>query len=89
MLGSWYLVMEKEIGSYEAKTHLPEILRRVEAGEHFTITIHGRAVADLIPSRMRNRVKTQSAVSNLLKIAEGRTTVADDGLADMRNQGRK
>ena len=88
-MGSWSLVMEKEIGSYEAKTHLPEILRRVKAGEHFTITIHGHAVADLIPSRMRNRVKAQSAVSNLLKMAEGRTTVADDDLADMRNQGRK
>ena len=30
--------MNEEIGSYDAKTKLPEILRRVEAGESFTIT---------------------------------------------------
>ena len=62
---------------------------QLRESEPFTITIHGRAVADLIPSRMKNRVKAQSAVSNLLKMAEGRTTVANDDLADMRNQGRK
>ena len=62
---------------------------QLRESEPFTITIHDRAVADLIPSRMKNRVKAQSAVSNLLKMAEGRTTVANDDLADMRNQGRK
>ena len=29
--------MQEEIGCYEAKTKLPEILCRVEAGEAFTI----------------------------------------------------
>ena len=43
--------MNEEIGSYDAKTKLPEILRRVEAGECFTITNRGKPVADLIPSR--------------------------------------
>ena len=31
-----------EIGAYEAKTHLSEILERVRKGEYFTITKHGR-----------------------------------------------
>ena len=37
------------IGAYEAKTHLPELLKRVESGEHITIARHGTPVAVLIP----------------------------------------
>jgi prevent-host-death family protein len=37
------------VGSYEAKTHLPELLRRVESGESITITKHGKPVARLVP----------------------------------------
>jgi prevent-host-death family protein len=39
----------QSIGAYEAKTHLPALLERVERGERFTITRHGRAVARLVP----------------------------------------
>ncbi len=41
--------MTTRIGSYEAKTHLPELLRKVRAGESFTITNHGTPVAELVP----------------------------------------
>jgi len=39
----------KTVGSYEAKTHLPRLLGRVEKGETITITRHGRPVAVLSP----------------------------------------
>jgi prevent-host-death family protein len=42
--------MKVEIGSYEAKTKLPELLRQVKTGKSFTITNRGEAVADLVPS---------------------------------------
>jgi prevent-host-death family protein len=42
--------MKTEIGAYEAKTRLPELLRQVKAGRSFTITNRGEAVADLVPS---------------------------------------
>ncbi len=42
--------MKIEIGSYEAKTRLPELLRQVKSGKSFTITNRGEAVADLVPS---------------------------------------
>ena len=42
--------MKTEIGSYEAKTKLPELLRQVKAGKSFTIPNRGEAVADLVPS---------------------------------------
>lgn len=38
-----------EIGAFEAKTRLSELLRKVEKGERFTITHRGRAVANLVP----------------------------------------
>lgn len=38
-----------EIGAYEAKTHLPQLLERVQRGERFVITKHGRPVAELAP----------------------------------------
>ena len=37
------------VGAYEAKTRLPELLGRVSRGERFTITKHGRPVAELTP----------------------------------------
>jgi prevent-host-death family protein len=39
----------KQIGSYEAKTHLPQLLDAVEAGEIVVITRHGRPAARLMP----------------------------------------
>ena len=38
-----------EIGAYEAKTHLPKLLERIQKGERFIITKHGRPVAELSP----------------------------------------
>lgn len=38
-----------EIGAYEAKTHLPRLLERVQQGERFIITKHGRPIAELVP----------------------------------------
>lgn len=41
--------MKAEIGAFEAKTHLSQLLNRVEAGETLTITRHGKRVARLVP----------------------------------------
>ena len=42
--------MGTSIGAYEAKTHLAQLLDRVEIGETITITRHGKAVARLVPA---------------------------------------
>ncbi len=54
-----------EIGAFEAKTHLPQLLRRVEAGERFVITRHGRPLAELVPFRSQDSGKVQSAIDAL------------------------
>jgi prevent-host-death family protein len=41
---------ERSVGSYEAKTHLPRLLDRVEHGETIVITRHGKPVARLVPA---------------------------------------
>ena len=54
--------MKIKIGSYEAKTKLPELLRQVKAGKSFTITNRGEAIADLVPSAgMRAKDKVAAA----------------------------
>ena len=79
--------MLEEIGSYDAKTKLPEILRRVKAGEAFTITNRGKPIADLIPSQARSIHKTEVAISNILKAKKH--NISDETLDKLKESGRK
>lgn len=54
-----------EIGAFEAKTNLPRLLKRVEAGERFLITKHNRPVAELIPCRPRDSGGIRDAIEDL------------------------
>ncbi|MFQ5738283.1 MAG: type II toxin-antitoxin system Phd/YefM family antitoxin [Acidobacteriota bacterium] len=54
-----------EVGAYEAKTHLGQLLEQVEKGERFVITRHGRPVAQLIPVSGRSRESIQKAIRDL------------------------
>jgi prevent-host-death family protein len=79
--------MHEKIGSYDAKTKLPEILRRVAAGETFTITNRGKAIADLIPSKSSGREKAKQAIENLLKMRK--KTVPNKTLKTLIESGKK
>jgi len=79
--------MQHEIGSYDAKTKLPEILRRVESGEEFVITNRGKPIADLTPSRASSQVKIAAAISNLLRGLNG--PITNEELMQLKNSGRK
>ena len=82
--------MSKEsIGSYEIKTNLSEILRRVRAGESFTITDRGESVADLLPSRAASRQKVAAAIDNILRMNRTTAPVSDGRLEECRREGRK
>jgi len=59
-----------EIGAYEAKTHLPKLLERVEKGESFVITRHGRAVAALGPVAKRDEKSIRRAIADLRSFRE-------------------
>ena len=53
------------IGASDARTHLPQLLRRVQEGERFVITKHNRPVAELIPFRQRDTVRIRAAIDQL------------------------
>ena len=54
--------MKTEIGAYDAKTRLPELLRQVKAGKRFTITNRGAAIADLVPSETARAPDARAAI---------------------------
>jgi prevent-host-death family protein len=57
--------MNPEIGSFDAKTKLPELLREVQAGRRFTITLRGKPVADLVPAKGVGEGEMQSAIDTM------------------------
>jgi prevent-host-death family protein len=57
--------MNIEVGAYEAKTKLPELLRGVQAGNRYTITLRGEAVAELIPAAAARRQDAADAVEQM------------------------
>ena len=59
-----------EVGAFEARKHLPKLLRRVEAGERFVITRHSHPVAELIPFEQRDSDKVRSAIDTLREFQE-------------------
>jgi antitoxin (DNA-binding transcriptional repressor) of toxin-antitoxin stability system len=81
----WF--MFEQVDFYDAKTQMPDILQRVEAGESFTITNRGKAIADLIPSRTKTQQKTLLAIESILKIKK--TMMSDKQLAELKLQEQK
>ena len=76
------------VGAYEAKTHLPRLLERAEAGYRTTITRHGVPVAVLVPYDQAANVDVQSVIQALRAFREGKRL---DGLTvrEMVEEGRR
>ena len=62
--------MNLEIGSFEAKTKWSELLRGVQAGMRYTITMRGQPVADLVPSAGSAHKDPEAAVSDMLQFMQ-------------------
>lgn len=76
------------VGAYEAKTKLPELLKRVELGEHITIARHGRPVAVLIPAGEYPRRDPAGAVAALREFSRGRRR-GDFDVREAVEEGRR
>ncbi len=76
----------ERVGAYEAKTHLPKLLERVQQGERFVITKHGRPVAELVPVGHRDAERIRQAIANLNALRKG---LADRGvrMRDLTDEG--
>ena len=78
------------IGAFEAKTHLSELLERVEQGEAFTITRHGKPVAKLVPVDQDRREVRHAAVDRLKNFAKDHNlTLGGIDWRELRDEGRK
>ena len=76
------------VGSYEAKTRLPELLRRVEEGERVIITRHGRPVALLTAPSGVPEMTTGEAIRELAAFGEGRRLGPSLTLRELIEEGR-
>ena len=77
-----------EIGAFEAKTQLSQLLHRVQAGERFVITRHNRPVAELVPFQPHGADKVREAIDGMKAFQK---THRLEGLSvrDMIEEGRK
>lgn len=75
------------VGVYEAKTHLPELLAKVELGEKITITRHSKAIARLIPVEPIRQRDVSGVIAELKSLAKGRHT--DIPIKEMIAEGRR
>lgn len=77
------------VGSYEAKTHLPALLERVQKGEEITITKHGTPVAVLVPVAREKRRSRSEAIAAMRDFGRGRSRPEGMTIRDMVEEGRR
>ncbi len=80
----------REVGAFEAKTHLSALLDAVAAGEEIVITKRGRAVACLVPPA---GARTRARAEAWQRIAALRTEIAPswtrEEILAARDEGRR
>jgi prevent-host-death family protein len=78
----------KEVGAFEAKTHLSELLELASRGEEILITRRGKPVARLVPP---SRAGTDAARTAFDKLKTLRAQSRLDGLdwKALRDEGRR
>ncbi|MDZ7685949.1 MAG: type II toxin-antitoxin system prevent-host-death family antitoxin [Gammaproteobacteria bacterium] len=79
--------MKIEVGSYEAKTKLPELLRQVREGKTFTITSRGKPIADLVPTT-GGTPKDRAAAVEKLRALMTREPVRNVDIKELIEEGR-
>ncbi|RLE20467.1 MAG: type II toxin-antitoxin system prevent-host-death family antitoxin [Acidobacteria bacterium] len=76
------------VGAYEAKTHLSDLLMRVEKGESIVITRHGTPIAELRPITGRDSEAIAAAIGHI-KDFRSRHPVDTDEVRQMISEGRR
>lgn len=79
----------RKVGAYEAKTHLPSLLRAVEAGETVVITRRGVPIARIVPADAEAEADVLEAVRRLKEARSKRPTVPAGELVEARHEGHR
>jgi prevent-host-death family protein len=77
------------VSAYEAKTHLPRLLRAAERGETVIITRHGKPVAQLGPVQDRRREEILAVIERMKRARAKRPRVTVEEILAARDEGRK
>jgi len=78
----------KEIGAFEAKNRLGQLLDWVEAGEEVVITRRGKVVARMLPPSMAfDRERGRRAAARIREMRKG-VTLGRLSMKDLVNEGR-
>jgi prevent-host-death family protein len=81
--------MMTTVTAYEAKTHLPRLLRAVEQGETVIITRHGKPVAQLGPIRDQRRESVAEVMKRMEALRRRLPKVSLDEILAWRHEGHK
>jgi prevent-host-death family protein len=80
----------KTVGTFNAKTHLSDLLDRVARGESFLITKRGKPVAALSPVNVSKRHGPKDIIGNFRKqFAKSLRKFSSDEIVVLKNLGRK
>ncbi len=77
-----------QVGAYEAKTRLSELLQRVSKGERITVTKHGVPIAELVPVTKSARVPPKEVIAAIKSFRKGRR-LNGISLRELIEEGRK
>ena len=77
------------VGAYEAKTHLSELLEKVEAGAEITITKHGSPVARIVPIRKEASAEERRAAIQRIQKRAGGLSLGGLKVKDLIREGRR
>jgi prevent-host-death family protein len=78
----------KEVGAFEAKNKLGQLLDLVERGEEVVITRHGKEVARLVPPKAAfNRAEARAAAQRIRDMSKG-VRLGGLSVKDMIGEGR-
>ena len=77
------------VGSYEAKTYLPELLERVAKGERILITKRGRPMAMLVPPSANGKPDVRDVLRRMKALRRGNALGERLSLRDLIDEGRR
>jgi prevent-host-death family protein len=77
------------VGAYQAKTHLSELLEKVEAGEEIVITKHGSAVAKLVPVKKETTAEERAAAIARIQRLGASLSLGGLKVKDLIAEGRR
>ena len=77
------------VGSYEAKTKLPQLLEMASRGESITVTRHGVPIAMIVPAPGNRMMTKEQLVEAIMAHRKGRKLGPGVKIKDLINEGRK